>query len=115
MRLKLRYLPLAAFVILFAIGAIPIEATIRPSFDLDGCSWNATHIVLVQTTDKNGVFPVVESLKGDLKPGDLLEIPELKPERDAVPISSYSKSQGFSLQDPEGINEQIPKQLSVLE
>jgi hypothetical protein len=109
MRLKLAYVPFTAFVILLAIGAIPVDASIRPSFDLDSCSWNATHIVLVETTVRDGVFSVVESLKGDLKPADSLEIPELKPTDDAVPISSYPKPQGF-FQDPKGISEQIPRQ-----
>jgi Toastrack DUF4097 len=88
MRRKLGCLSLVGFVILLGIGAIPVEAGIRPSFSLDGCSWSATHIVLVQTTAEDGVFSVVESWKGDLKPEASLEIPELKPNKDAVPISS---------------------------
>jgi len=98
------------FVILVAIGAVRVDASFRPSFDLDRCSWNATHIVLVQTTPKDGVFSIVESWKGDLKPGDSLEIPELKPNKDAVPILSYSKPQGFGSQGTQGISEQIPRQ-----
>jgi hypothetical protein len=50
-------------------------------------SWNATHIVLVQTTAKDRVFSVVQSWNGDLKPGDSLKVPELKPDENAVPIS----------------------------
>jgi len=99
----------AGFVILLAIGAIPVDAGIRPSFSLDGCSWSATHIVLVQTAPTDGVFSVVESWKGDLKPGDWLEIPELKPNKNAVPISSFPKPQGFGSQDTEGVSEQIPR------
>jgi hypothetical protein len=110
MRRKLRCLFLAEFVILLAIGAIPVDAGIRPSFSLDRCSWNATHIVLVRTTPKDGVFSVVESRKGDLNPGDSLEVPELKPNKDAVPISSDRKPQGFGSQDTQGIGEQIPRQ-----
>jgi hypothetical protein len=101
---------LAEFVFLLAIGAIPVDAGIRPSFSVDRCSWNATHIVVVQTTPKDGVFSVVESRKGDLKPGDSLEVPELKPNKDAVPISSDRKPQGFGSQDTQGISEQIPRQ-----
>lgn len=95
---------------LWAIGAIPVDAGIRPSFSLDHCSWNATHIVLVQTTPKDGVFSVVEFWKGDLKPGESLEVPELRPNKDAVPISSYPEPQGFGSQDTQGISEQIPRQ-----
>jgi hypothetical protein len=101
---------LAGFVVFLAIGAIPVDAGIRPSFSLDGCSWSATHIVLVQTTPTDGAFSVVESWKGDLKPGDSLEVPELKPNKDAVPISSNQKPQGFGSEDAQGISEQIPRQ-----
>jgi len=100
----------AVFAVLLAIGPIPVDAGIRPSFSLDGCSWSATHIVLVQTTPEDGVFSVVESWKGDLKAGDLLDLPELKPIKDAVPISSDPKPQGFDSQDAQGVSEQIPRQ-----
>jgi len=109
MRAKSESLSLIGFVILLVIG-IPVDAGIRASFSLDRCSWNATHIVLVQTIPKDGVFSVVESWKGTLKPGDLLEVPGLKPNKDAVPISSYPKPPGFESEDKEGISEQIPRQ-----
>ncbi len=110
MRRKFGCLSLAGFVTSLAIGAIPVDAGIRPSFSLDGSSWSATHIVLVQTTPTDGVFSVVESWKGDLKAEDSLEISELKPNKDAVPISSFPKPQGFGSQDTQGISEQIPRQ-----
>lgn len=110
MRRKLASVRLAEWLILLAFVAIPLDASFRPSFDLDPCSWNATHIVLVQTTANEGVFSVVESWKGDLKPGELLELPEIKPNENAVPISSYPKPAGFDLQDRMGISEQIPRQ-----
>lgn len=54
------------------------SAGIRPSFDLEGNAWNATHIV-VATEGKtiDGIFRVLESWKGDLNPGDTIKIPEL--------------------------------------
>jgi hypothetical protein len=107
---KVRCLSVVAFVISFAIGAIRVDAGIRPSFSLDGCSWFATHIVLVETTPEDGVFSVVESWKGELKPGDSLDLPELKPNKDAVSISSSHKSQGFGSEDAQGVSEQIPRQ-----
>ena len=110
MRRKLGCLSLAGFVVFLTLGAIPVDAGIRPSFSLDRCTWSATHIVSVQTTPADGVFSVVESWKGDLKAGDSLEIPELKPNRDAVSISSYPKPQGFGSQDSQGVSEQIPRQ-----
>src|SRR5271165_5061759 len=109
MRLKSGFGSLTGCLVFLAIGAIPVAAGIRPSFSLDECSWNATNIALVQTTTKDGVFSVVESWKGDLKPEDTIEVPELKPNKDAVPISSYPKPAGFALQDKLGISEQIPR------
>jgi len=103
-------LPAAVFAILLAIGPVPVDAGIRASFSLDGCSWSATHIILVQTTVEDEVFSVVESWKGDLKPGDSMDVPELKPNKNAVPISSHPKPEGFSSEDAQGISEQIPRQ-----
>jgi hypothetical protein len=110
MRLKAACVSWAECLILLAIGSIPLDAAIRSSFSVDQCSWNATHIVLVQTTANDGVVSVVESWKGDLKPGDSVEVPELKPNKNAVSISSYLKPAGFDLEDKWGIGEQIPRQ-----
>jgi hypothetical protein len=96
--------------LLLIAGAMAVDAGIRPSFGLDDCAWNATHIVQVQTTAKNGFFSVVESLKGELKPGDLLEVPELKAGTHALPISAYPKGEEFSAQKNWDIEEQIPGQ-----
>jgi hypothetical protein len=51
-------------------------ASIRPSFYLESCSWNATDIVVV-TPGRLTQFKVVETIKGDLKQGDALELPGL--------------------------------------
>jgi hypothetical protein len=109
MRLKVKRSRLAGLMVLMTIVAIPVEAGIRPSFDLDGCSWKATHVVLVKTTSRDGVFSVVKSWKGDLKPGESLEVPELKPDKDAVPISRYPQPRPFHF-DSSGVSERIPKQ-----
>jgi hypothetical protein len=109
MRLKLGYPPLAGLMILLMIAAIPVDAALRPSFDLDDCSWKATHVVLVKTTSKDGVFSVVKSWKGDLKPADSLEVLGLKPDKDAVPISSYPQPRQFQY-DSSGVSERIPRQ-----
>jgi hypothetical protein len=110
MRRKLIYASLTGLVIFLAISALPVQGGIRPSFSLDGCSWDATHIVLVQTTARDGVFSVVQSWKGDLKPGDSLEVPQLKPDGKAVPISKYPKPEGFGFSDTQVIAQQIPRQ-----
>ena len=109
MRVELGYRPLAGLMILSMMVAMPLDASFWPSFDLDGCTWRATHVVLVKTTSADGVFSVVKSWKGDLKPGDSLEVPGLKPDKDAVPISSYPQPRQFNF-DSTGISERIPRQ-----
>jgi hypothetical protein len=53
-------------------------AGIRPSFMPEESSWRATDIVVVtEGKDIDGVVQVIESWKGDLKPGSTLTIPEL--------------------------------------
>ena len=43
---------------------LPAPAAFRPSFSLDFCSWNATHIVLAEITPRDDEFHVLESWKG---------------------------------------------------
>ncbi len=76
MRLKLGGLTSVGLAFLLTVGLIPADAGIRPSFNLDACSWNATHIVMVQTTADGAVFSIVKSWKGDLSPGDSVTVPE---------------------------------------
>jgi hypothetical protein len=79
-------------LILLVVLDHPAFSAIRPSFSLDYSSWHATHIVLVITTSTGGTFEVVESWKDDLRVGELLVIPELRPTSKAIPISRYPKS-----------------------
>jgi len=99
---------------LFAIFLLtvtqPTHAGIRPFFSLDSCTWDATHIVVVATTSEGDVFTVVESWKGDLKAGDTLKVPELKPDSDAVLISRYPEGAVFDHADESGVSERIPRQ-----
>lgn len=81
--------------ILLAITNLTSErllASIRPSFMLDDSAWRATTIVAVHTTKQAGLFDVDESWKGNLRPHELVFVPELRPENDAVPISAYPKT-----------------------
>ena len=110
MGLKQGWLPAVGLAILLTIACVPVGAGFRPSFDLDDCSWNATHIVMVQTTPDTAVFSVVESWKGDLHPGDSLAVPELKPDTGAGPISARKKPAGIGSQEMQGAREQIPSQ-----
>ena len=53
-------------------------ATGDPAFSLDYCAWGATHIVVVTEGEKiDGKVRVLESWKGDLKPGEEITVPEL--------------------------------------
>jgi hypothetical protein len=109
MRRKVGCLCLAGFVVLLAIGEIPVDAGIRPSFSLDGGLWNAAHIESVQTTPADGVLSVVESSKGDLKAGDSLETSELKPTRMQSRYRVFQNHRDWVLRT-RGFNEQIPRQ-----
>lgn len=100
-------IPVAATLMLF----LPrLEAGLRPSFNLDGSAWHSTDIVLVQTTAVDGVFTVKESWKGDLKPGDPVSVPQLKPDSDAAPILRYPEGEPFDRTDEHGLTGRIPRQ-----
>src|ERR1700676_2693475 len=92
MRLDFRAsLRLYLLIIFFAVSFRPAFASFRPSFDLDRCSWKATHAVLVATTPQDDVFVVIESWRGNLKAGDHIMVPELEPTSNDAPIALYSE------------------------
>jgi len=105
-----RFLRLCFVLILFLLSLCPAFAGFPPMFDLDRCSWNASHIVLVATTPQDNVFEVIESWKGNLNAGDHITVPELEPAANAIPIALYSKQ--LSLNNPSGSRdiEEIPRQ-----
>jgi hypothetical protein len=105
----LRCLP-SLFAMFLLTVTQPTRAGFRPSFSLDSCTWDATHIVLVVTTSESDPFTVMESWKGDLKPGDNIRVPELKPDSDAVPISRYPEGKAFEHADESGVSGRIPRQ-----
>jgi hypothetical protein len=50
----------------------------QPSFNLDECAWDATHIVVVTEGEQiDGEVTVLQSWAGDLNPGDHIYVPEL--------------------------------------
>ncbi|MEW6128381.1 MAG: hypothetical protein AB1757_15185 [Acidobacteriota bacterium] len=60
-----------------------VNASTPAPFDPYSYAWFSTHIVIVtEGTDIDGRVTVIESLKGDLKPGEELFFPELKPFKD---------------------------------
>jgi hypothetical protein len=75
--------PMGTFVVVFFVALLVsftprTYAGIRPSFGLDHCSWHATHIVIAtegQVID--GKLTVLESWRGDLRPGGIIFVPEL--------------------------------------
>jgi hypothetical protein len=65
-------------VLIVAASPSGAFAIILPSFGLDDCAWDASHIVVVTKGDRiDSAVEVLESWKGDLKKGDRLTIPEL--------------------------------------
>jgi hypothetical protein len=54
-------------------------------------------------------FTVIESRKGDLKSGDKLVLPELKPESDAAPIFLYPEGKLSDHTDMYGISGRYPE------
>jgi hypothetical protein len=68
---------LTAVLFLLAVSSTAL-AGMRPSFDPEGCSWRATDIVVVtEGSQIDGNFKVIETWKGDLKPGETISVPEL--------------------------------------
>ena len=68
---------LGCFLLLLAVASIA-RAGIRPSFLPEVCAWRATDIIVVtEGQEIDGVFTILETLKGDLKPGETLTIPEM--------------------------------------
>jgi len=91
--MKSEYLPLVFISLLFVGSAT--RAGIRPSFDAQASSWEATDIV-VATEGKqiDGVLRVLEVWKGDLTVGDAIKIPALAafaPESSRVVKTSFDQ------------------------
>lgn len=61
----------------FIILPAGVFAGFRPSFRLDYCAWEATHIIVVTEGDViDGNLLVLESIKGDLRGGETIPISE---------------------------------------
>ena len=74
----MRVLSTLTFVLLLLVLPPSASAGIRPSFYAEECSWRATDIVVVTEGRKiDGIFEVLETWKGDLKPGETITIPEM--------------------------------------
>ena len=106
---KLRRAMRALLLLIATVAIQRAYAATLPSFNLDSSTWEATHIVLVETTAQDGRFKVIESWKGDLKPGEIITISKMRPDYGAVPISSYPTGSEFVFNDTSRTT-QIPKQ-----
>lgn len=66
-------------VVVLLIASISVSAGIRPSFSLESSAWRATDIIIVTEDQKiDGVFKILETLKGDLQPGETITISEME-------------------------------------
>ena len=73
-----RLKPLSVITLLLLAAAPAARAGIRPSFSLEYCSWNATHVLVATEGEKiDGDLTVLESWKGDLAPGEAVHVPGL--------------------------------------
>jgi hypothetical protein len=97
-------------LVLLAALLVPAFGSFQPSFGLDYCSWNATHIVLAEVTPQDGEFKVIESWKGNLNAGDHVSVPHLEPGPHAIPIASYLNQSRPFQPSGKGNIEDIPRQ-----
>ena len=93
--MKFKYL--FTLLIFLCLAASQARAGIRPSFQLDTSSWNATDIVVATEGKKiDGVFRVLETWKGELNVGDTIKVPELAsfaPEATRVVINEWHQKE----------------------
>ncbi len=85
---------LVTTILLIAVYPCPLLAGIRPSFSLDHSLAKATHIVLATEGEViDGRFTVIESWKGDLKPGEAVVLPDLAElaDEDARQVKWYGR------------------------
>jgi hypothetical protein len=74
-----------AFIFIATIAlSLTSAAAVEPSFRVERATWHATDIVEVVAAEDGGQFTVLETWKGNLRHGDQLQVPELRPEADAV-------------------------------
>src|SRR4051794_31492518 len=75
-------IPVALLTLVLLGSARAARASSAPSFSLDECAWNASHIVVACPEGPEGTVRVLESWAGDLRPGETLSLPGLGPLRE---------------------------------
>jgi hypothetical protein len=94
-----------AVIVLFATSS---RAGLRPGFDYDSATWDATNVVLVEATATPGAFKVIRSLKGNLVAGATIRIPKLIPPNDAELLAEIVKAPDNWDADPDGLSGALP-------
>ncbi len=72
----------AALVVLGSFEAY--SGGIEPSMSVILCRWEATDILVLSPTPDRAAFQVMETIKGDAKPGDTIVLSELAPPDDVA-------------------------------
>jgi hypothetical protein len=106
-------------LLLAGIGVVSSFSTafagrIEPSFHAETAAWNATHIVLASEGEIiDGRLEVRESWKGDLQPGQTIEVPELKQfQLDAA--RAIDRRYTFTKEKPDSLAKTVTCQRMVL-
>src|SRR5262245_30388928 len=99
-------------LLVWAVWTCPTFAEILPSFRLDASGWHATHIVVVTEGEKiDGKVRVLESWRGDLRPGDRLDLPDLAA---FAPLQSRVINTAFAAKPVPGQPKHVTGQRMVL-
>ena len=78
----------------------------RPSFNLNNVAWNATEILVLAPTKDPGAFQVIETIKGEPLPGEIIRLPALAPVRGvAGRLSELSAGFFNTFEDPPPVTE----------
>jgi hypothetical protein len=85
----MRALIVAALVVLGS--AETSYARIEPSMSVILCRWEATDILVLSPTSTKATFQVVETIKGDLQPGDNIVLGELAPPDDVAAFRAQAE------------------------
>ena len=102
--------PILLLLIAVGIFPSPLDAGIRASFSVDNATWQSDAVVIVQTTADPVEFRVTQSLKGNLKPGDSLRVPDLRPTPNSPPLSPEDTRPASKTDPRDGVDEDIPNQ-----
>jgi len=87
-----------------------VYGRIEPSFRLEESAWQASDVVLLETTVNDAEFIVTESWRGNLRVGELIEVHGLEPQDGAIAISERTADPYGRLLLPVLAAPQVPRQ-----